>query len=114
MHTTKIPRLHLNLQTDNTEFVNNPRRVYFLVRSGSGADHVVHAVEEDRVHADGHFHQEHLAPAMVKQIDASGTALGHCVSPFAQFAPGADIRWNELPRPHGSTRASSRNAKRAT
>ena len=56
----------------------------------------------------------HLAPAMVKQIDASGTALGHCVSPFAQFAPGADIRWNELPRPHGSTRASSRNAKRAT
>ncbi len=58
MHTTKIPRLHLNLQTDNTEFVNNPRRVYFLVRSGSGADHVVHAVEEDRVHADGHFPQD--------------------------------------------------------
>jgi len=37
----------------------------------------------------------HLASAMVKQIDASGTAVGHYVSPFAQFAPGADIRWNE-------------------
>ncbi len=40
----------------------------------------------------------HLAPAMVKQIDASGTAVGHYVSPFAQFAPGADIRWNETRR----------------
>src|SRR5205807_7393282 len=40
----------------------------------------------------------HLAPAMVMQIDASGTAVGHYVSPFAQFAPGADIRWNETRR----------------
>jgi purine nucleosidase len=37
-----------------------------------------------------------LTPAMIKQIDASGTALAHYVARFAQLAPGADIMWDEL------------------
>jgi len=38
----------------------------------------------------------HVTPAMMKQIEASGTPLAHYVARFAMYAPGADIMWDEL------------------
>jgi len=38
----------------------------------------------------------HLTPALVKQIEASGTPLAKYLSRFALYNPGADIMWDEL------------------
>jgi hypothetical protein len=49
----------LSPQTDDPEFVNNPRHEFqFLVRSRGSTDRATRAVEEDRVYAGGHLDQD--------------------------------------------------------
>jgi inosine-uridine nucleoside N-ribohydrolase len=87
----------LSPQTDNPEFVNNPRHEFNFWFDPEAAQIVLRAPWKKIVCTPTDISiKTRLTPAMIKQIDASGTALAHYVMRFAQLTPGADIMWDEL------------------
>jgi inosine-uridine nucleoside N-ribohydrolase len=87
----------LTPQTDNPEFVNSPRHEFNFWFDPEAAQVVLRAPWKKIICTPTDISiKTHLTPAMIKQIDDSGTALAHYVARFAQLAPGADIMWDEL------------------
>jgi inosine-uridine nucleoside N-ribohydrolase len=87
----------LNPRTDNPEFVNSPRHEFNFWFDPEAAKIVLRAPWKKIVCTPTDISiKTHLTPAMVKQIEASGTALARYVARFAMFTPGADIMWDEL------------------
>jgi purine nucleosidase len=87
----------LSPQTDNPEFLNNPRHEFNFWFDPDAAEIVLRAPWKKIVCTPTDISiKTHLTPAMMKQIEASGTPLGHYLSKFAMYWPGADIMWDEL------------------
>jgi purine nucleosidase len=87
----------LSPQTDNPEFVDNPRHEFNFWFDPEAAQIVLGAAWKKIVCTPTDISiKTHLTPAMVKQIEASGTPLARYVARFAMFTPGADIMWDEL------------------
>ena len=84
-------------QTDNPEFANNPRHEFNFWFDPEAAQIVLRAPWKKIVCTPTDISiKTHVTPAMMKQIEASGTQLAHYVARFAMFNPGADIMWDEL------------------
>jgi purine nucleosidase len=87
----------LSPQTDNPEFLNNPRHEFNFWFDPEAAAIVLRAPWKKIVCTPVDISvKTHVTPAMVKQIEASGTPLARYVGRFAMFTPGADIMWDEL------------------
>jgi len=87
----------LSPQTDEPEFVNTPRHEFNFWFDPEAAQIVLRAPWEKIVCTPADISvKTHLTPAIIKQIEASGTALASYLSRFAMFNPGADIMWDEL------------------
>lgn len=87
----------LRPQTDNPEFVSNPRHEFNFWFDPESAHVVLRAPWKKIVCTPTDISvKTHVTPAMMKQIQASGTALALYVSRFAMYSPGADIMWDEL------------------
>ncbi len=87
----------LSPRTDNPEFLNSPRHEFNFWFDPEAAEIVLRAPWKKIVCTPTDISiKTRLTPAMVKQIDASGTPLAHYVARFAMFTPGADIMWDEL------------------
>jgi purine nucleosidase len=87
----------LSPETDNPEFANNPRHEFNFWFDPEAAEIVLRAPWKKIVCTPTDISiKTHVTPAMMKQIEASGTALAKYVSRFAMYAPGADIMWDEL------------------
>lgn len=87
----------LSPQTDNPEFVNNPRHEFNFWFDPEAAQIVLRAPWKKIVCTPTDISiKTRLTPAMIKQIDASGTALAHYIARFFQPGPGADYMWDEL------------------
>jgi inosine-uridine nucleoside N-ribohydrolase len=87
----------LSPQTDNPEFVDNPRHEFNFWFDPEAAEIVLRAPWKKIVCTPVDISvKTHMTAALVKQIEASGTPLGHYIARFALFTPGADIMWDEL------------------
>jgi purine nucleosidase len=87
----------LSPQTDNPEFSNSPRHEFNFWFDPEAAHIVLRAPWKKVVCTPTDISiKTHVTPAMMKQIEASGTPLAHYVARFAMFNPGADIMWDEL------------------
>jgi purine nucleosidase len=87
----------LSPQTDNREFANNPRHEFNFWFDPEAAQIVLHAPWKKIVCTPTDISiKTHVTPGMMKQIEASGTALARYVARFALYSPGADIMWDEL------------------
>jgi purine nucleosidase len=87
----------LSPQTDNPEFSNSPRHEFNFWFDPEAAHIVLRAPWKKIVCTPTDISiKTHVAPAMMKQIEASGTPLARYVARFAMFDPGADIMWDEL------------------
>lgn len=83
--------------SDNPEFVNNPRHEFNFWFDPEAAQIVLRAPWKRMVCTPTDISiKTHVTPALMKQIEASGTALARYVSRFAMFSPGADIMWDEI------------------
>src|SRR5713101_6718472 len=87
----------LSPQTDDPEWTSNPRHEFNFWFDPEAAEIVLRAPWKKIVCTPTDISiKTHLTPAMVKQIEASGTPLARYVARFAMFTPGADIMWDEL------------------
>jgi inosine-uridine nucleoside N-ribohydrolase len=87
----------LSPNTDNPEFANNPRHEFNFWFDPEAAEIVLRAPWKKIVCTPTDISiKTHLTPAIVKQIEASGTPLARYLSRFAMYSPGADIMWDEL------------------
>jgi purine nucleosidase len=87
----------LSLRTDNPEFADNPRHEFNFWFDPEAAQVVLDAPWKKISCTPTDISiKTRLTPAMIKQIEASGTTLAHYVARFAQLGPGADIMWDEL------------------
>ena len=87
----------LSPQTDNPEYVNNPRHEFNFWFDPEAADIVLRAPWKKIVCTPVDISiKTHVTHAMMKQIDAAGTPLARYVARFAMYDPGADIMWDEL------------------
>jgi inosine-uridine nucleoside N-ribohydrolase len=87
----------LSPQTDNPEFVNNPRHEFNFWFDPEAAEIVLRAPWKKIVCTPTDISiMTHMTPALVKQIEASGTPLARYIARFAMLTPGADIMWDEL------------------
>jgi purine nucleosidase len=87
----------LSPQTDNPEFSNNPRHEFNFWFDPEAAEVVLRAPWKKIVCTPTDISiKTRVTPAMMKQIEASGTPLARYVSRFAMYEPGADIMWDEL------------------
>jgi inosine-uridine nucleoside N-ribohydrolase len=87
----------LNPQTEAAEWVNRPRHEFNFWFDPEAAHIVLRAPWKKIVCTPTDISiKTHLTPALVKQIEASGTPLAHYLGRFAMFTPGADIMWDEL------------------
>ena len=87
----------LSPQTDNPEFLNNPRHEFNFWFDPEAAEIVLRAAWKRIVCTPTDISiKTHMTPAMAKQIEASGTPLARYVARFAMFTPGADVMWDEL------------------
>ena len=87
----------LNPQTDDPEFANNPRREFNFWFDPEAAQIVLRAPwrKITGVTTDLSIKTK-LTPAMVKQIEASGTPLGHYIARYFVSGDGNDYMWDEL------------------
>ncbi len=84
-------------QSDNPEWANTPRHEFNFWFDPEAANIVLRARWKKVVCTPTDISvKTHLTPALVKQIEASGTPLAHYIARFAMFTPGADIMWDEL------------------
>jgi purine nucleosidase len=87
----------LSPQTDNPEFLNNPRHEFNFWFDPEAAEIVLRAPWKKIVCTPTDISiKTHMTPALVKQIEAAGTPLARYIARFAMFTPGADIMWDEL------------------
>jgi inosine-uridine nucleoside N-ribohydrolase len=87
----------LSPETDNPEFLNNPRHEFNFWFDPDAAGIVLRAPWKKIVCTPVDISvKTHLTPALAKQIEASGTPLARYIARFAMFTPGADIMWDEL------------------
>lgn len=87
----------LSPQTDNPEFLNNPRHEFNFWFDPEAAEIVLRAPWRKIVCTPTDISiKTHMTPAMAKEIEASGTPLARYIARFAMFTPGADIMWDEL------------------
>ena len=87
----------LSPQSDNPEFLNNPRHEFNFWFDPEAAEIVLRAPWKKIVCTPTDISiKVRLTPAMVKQIAASGTPLAKYIERFAMLTPGADIMWDEL------------------
>jgi inosine-uridine nucleoside N-ribohydrolase len=87
----------LNPQTDNPEFLNNPRHEFNFWFDQEAAEVVLRAPWKKIVCTPVDISvKTHMTAALVKQIEASGTPLARYIARFAMLTPGADIMWDEL------------------
>src|SRR5712672_1113235 len=87
----------LTPHTDNPEFANTPRHEFNFWFYPEAAQIVLRAPWKKIVCTPTDISiKTHLTPALIRQIEASGTALANYVARFAMFTPGADIMWDEI------------------
>jgi inosine-uridine nucleoside N-ribohydrolase len=87
----------LSPQTDNPEFLNNPRHEFNFWFDPEAAEIVLRAPWKKIVCTPTDISvKTHMTAALVKQIEASGTPLARYIAHFAMLTPGADIMWDEL------------------
>jgi inosine-uridine nucleoside N-ribohydrolase len=87
----------LSPQTDNPEFLNNPRHEFNFWFDPEAAQIVLRAPWKKIVCTPTDISiKTHMTAALVKQIEASGTPLARYIARFAMLTPGADIMWDEL------------------
>jgi len=87
----------LSPPTDNPEFANNPRHEFNFWFDPEAAQIVLRSHWKKIVCTPTDISiKTQLTPAIVKQIEASGTPLARYISRFAMYSPGADIMWDEL------------------
>ncbi len=87
----------LGPQTDDPEFVSNPRHEFNFWFDPEAAHVVLRAAWKKIVCTPVDISiKTRLTPAMIKQIDASGTPLGHYVARFFRTGQGGEYMWDEL------------------
>ena len=87
----------LNAPSDNPEFATNPRHEFNFWFDPEAAQIVLRAPWKKIVCTPTDISiKTQLTPAIVKQIEASGTPLARYMARFAMYEPGADIMWDEL------------------
>ncbi len=87
----------LSPHTDNPEFANTPRHEFNFWFDPEAAEVVLRAPWKRITCTPTDISvKTRLTPTLVKQIEASGTALARYVARFYQSEPGADIMWDEL------------------
>ena len=87
----------LSPQTDNPEFVNNPRHEFNFWFDPEAAAIVLRAPWKKIVCTPTDISvKTHMTAAFVKQIEAAGTPVARYIAKFAMLTPGADIMWDEL------------------
>src|SRR5262245_21783537 len=87
----------LSPQTDDPEFVNNPRHEFNFWLDPEAAKIGLRAPWKKITCTPVDISiRTHLTPAMVKQIDASGTPLARYIARFFQPGPPFDYMWDEL------------------
>jgi purine nucleosidase len=84
-------------QTDDPEFVNNPRHEFNFWFDPEAAQIVLRAPWKKIVCTPTDISiKTRLTPAIIKQIEAAGTPLARYVAHFFQPGPGSDYMWDEL------------------
>jgi purine nucleosidase len=84
-------------QTDDPEFVSNPRHEFNFWFDPEAAQIVLRAPWKKIVCTPTDISvKTRLTPAMIKQIDASGTPLAHYLAHFYQTGQGGEYMWDEL------------------
>jgi purine nucleosidase len=87
----------LSPQSDNPEFVNNPRHEFNFWFDPEAAQIVLRAPWKKITCTPTDISvKTHMTAAMAKQIEDSGTPLARYISKFVMLTPGADIMWDEL------------------
>ena len=87
----------LSPETNNPEFLNNPRHEFNFWFDPEAAEIVLRAPWKKITCTPVDISvKTHLTEALVKQIEASGTPLARYIARFAMLTPGADIMWDEL------------------
>jgi purine nucleosidase len=84
-------------QTDDPEFVSNPRHEFNFWFDPEAAQVVLRAPWKKIVCTPTDISvKTRLTPAMIKQIDAGGTPLAHYIARFYQTGQGGEYMWDEL------------------
>jgi inosine-uridine nucleoside N-ribohydrolase len=87
----------LSPQTDDPEFVNNPRHEFNFWFDPEAAQIVLRAPWKKIVCTPVDISiKTHLTPQMIKQIAASGTAMARYIARFFQTGQGGEYMWDEL------------------
>jgi inosine-uridine nucleoside N-ribohydrolase len=87
----------LNPNTKNPEWANTPRHEFNFWFDPEAAEIVLRAPWKKIVCTTVDISEKtHLTPAMLHQIEASGTPLARYVVRNSPTGPGADIMWDEL------------------
>lgn len=87
----------LSPPSEYPEYASNPRHEFNFWFDPEAAEIVLRAAWKKIVCTPTDISvKTHVTPAMMKQIEASGTPLARYVSKFALYSPGADIMWDEL------------------
>ena len=87
----------LSPQSSDPEWLNNPRHEFNFWFDPEAAHIVLGAPWKKIVCTPTDISVKTLlTPKMVKQIDASGTVIGHYIARHFQVGGGADIMWDEL------------------
>jgi inosine-uridine nucleoside N-ribohydrolase len=87
----------LSPQTDDPEFVDNPRHEFNFWFDPEAAEVVLRAQWRKIVCTPTDISiKTHLTPQMIKQIDTSATPLAHYVARFYQSGQGGEYMWDEL------------------
>lgn len=84
-------------QSDNPEFVDNPRHEFNFWFDPEAARIVLRAPWKKIVCTPTDISvKTHVTAAMVKQIETAATPVARYVAKFAMLTPGADIMWDEI------------------
>src|SRR6201998_611037 len=87
----------VNPETDNPEFLNNPRHEFNFWFDPEAAAIVLRTSWKKIVCTPTDISvKTRMTAEMVKQVEASGTPTAKYIARFAMLSPGADIMWDEL------------------
>jgi inosine-uridine nucleoside N-ribohydrolase len=87
----------LSPESDNPEFLNTPRHEFNFWFDPEAARIVLGEPWKKIICTPTDISiKTRLTPAMIKEIEASGTPLAHYLARFVQLGPGAEIMWDEL------------------
>lgn len=87
----------LSPQSDNPEFVNNPRHEFNFWFDPEAAAIVLRAPWKKITCTPVDISvKTKMTAAMVKRIEMSGTPVARYIARFAMLTPGADVMWDEL------------------